>query len=216
MATYTTNYNLEKPAQTDIYNVDVFNANADKIDAGLTDKAEKTMLAPVETTNSASRSYAKGEYFVYNNVLCCATTAIAAGGTIAIGTNCSTAPVGGELKSLRDALSTKSDWYYLLSNITATTTTTTHTLNSSRKLSDYRYLMFIMLDNSSAPLARCTMFLPRELYTNITGVTLSQVNSANQQFWIDVKRVSDTQLSIQSSSTANGYKVHVFGLYPVD
>ena len=104
MATYTTNYNLEKPAQTDIYNVDVFNANADKIDAGLTDKAEKTMLAPVETTNSASRSYAKGEYFVYNNVLCCATTAIAAGGTIAIGTNCATAPVGGELKSLRDAL----------------------------------------------------------------------------------------------------------------
>lgn len=103
MATYTTNYNLEKPAQTDIYNVDVFNANADKIDAGLTDKAEKTMLAPVETTNSASRSYAKGEYFVYNNVLCCATTAIAAGGTIAIGTNCATAPVGGELKSLRDA-----------------------------------------------------------------------------------------------------------------
>lgn len=106
MATYTPNYNLEKPAQTDIYNVDVFNTNADKIDAGLTDKAEKTMLAPVETTNSASRSYAKGEYFVYNNVLCCATTAIAAGGTIAIGTNCSTAPVGGELKSLRDALST--------------------------------------------------------------------------------------------------------------
>lgn len=106
MATYTTNYNLEKPAQTDIYNVDVFNANADKIDAGLTDKAEKTMLAPVETTNSASRSYAKGEYFVYNNVLCCATTAIAAGGTIAIGTNCATAPVGGELTALRESLST--------------------------------------------------------------------------------------------------------------
>lgn len=119
-------------------------------------------------------------------------------------------------KSLKDALSTKSDWYYLLSNVTATTTASTHTLNNSRKLSDYRYLMFIMLDNSSAPLARCTMFLPRELYTNITGVTLSQVNSANQQFWIDIKRVSDTQLSIQSSSIANGYKVHVFGLYPVD
>ena len=105
MATYTTNYNLEKPAQTDVYNVDVFNDNADKIDAGLTDKADKTMLAPVETTNHASRSYAKGEYFVYNNVLCCATTAIAASGTITIGTNCSTAPVGGELKSLKDALS---------------------------------------------------------------------------------------------------------------
>ncbi|TCL35658.1 hypothetical protein EV210_111124 [Anaerospora hongkongensis] len=31
--TYTTNYNLEKPGQDDFYNVDVFNANADKIDA---------------------------------------------------------------------------------------------------------------------------------------------------------------------------------------
>lgn len=119
MATYTTNYNLEKPAQTDIYNVDVFNANADKIDAGLTDKAEKTMLAPVETTNSASRSYAKGEYFVYNNVLCCATTAIAAGGTIAIGTNCSTAPVGGELKSLRDALTNITENSFSLSVATS-------------------------------------------------------------------------------------------------
>lgn len=134
MATYTTNYNLEKPAQTDIYNVDVFNANADKIDAGLTDKAEKTMLAPVETTNSASRSYAKGEYFVYNNVLCCATTAIAAGGTIAIGTNCSTAPVGGELKSLRDALTNIEKLHIETVSVPAnSSTTSTVTVSKSIK-----------------------------------------------------------------------------------
>lgn len=32
MATYTPNYNLEKPAQNDIYNVDVFNSNSEIID----------------------------------------------------------------------------------------------------------------------------------------------------------------------------------------
>ena len=35
MANYTSNLNLEKPLQTELYNVDVFNANADKIDAGV-------------------------------------------------------------------------------------------------------------------------------------------------------------------------------------
>ena len=35
MATYTSNLNLEKPLQTELYNVDVFNANSDKIDAGV-------------------------------------------------------------------------------------------------------------------------------------------------------------------------------------
>lgn len=142
MATYTTNYNLEKPAQTDIYNVDVFNANADKIDAGLTDKAEKTMLAPVETTNSASRSYAKGEYFVYNNVLCCATTAIAAGGTIAIGTNCSTAPVGGELKSLRDAFT---KFYY--KHISGTSSAT-GTISTGIRASTYALIAIINTANT--------------------------------------------------------------------
>lgn len=105
MATYTTNYNLEKPAQTDIYNVDVFNANADKIDAALTDKAETTMLAPVETTNHASRAYAVGEYFVFNGYLCRATAAIASGGTIAIGTNCASTAAGTELTAIKESLS---------------------------------------------------------------------------------------------------------------
>lgn len=62
MATYTPNYNLEKPAQTDIYNIDVFNANADKTDTALAEKAEQTMLAPVEKTNIASQNYVKDAY----------------------------------------------------------------------------------------------------------------------------------------------------------
>lgn len=39
--TYTVNYNLEKPGQDDFYNVDVFNANADKIDAELKAAADR-------------------------------------------------------------------------------------------------------------------------------------------------------------------------------
>lgn len=104
MATYTPNYNLEKPAQTDIYNIDVFNANADKIDTALADKAEQTMLAPVEKTNIASQNYVKDAYFVYNGYLCIATAPIAMGGTIAIGTNCASTAAGTELKSIKDAL----------------------------------------------------------------------------------------------------------------
>lgn len=104
MATYTPNYNLEKPAQTDIYNIDVFNANADKVDTALGEKAEQTMLAPVEKTNIASQNYVKDAYFVYNGYLCIATAPIAMGGTIAIGTNCASTAAGTELKSIKDAL----------------------------------------------------------------------------------------------------------------
>lgn len=106
MATYTENYNLEKPAQTDIYNIDVFNANADKVDAALAEKAEATMLAPVEKTNKASQNYAVGAQFVYNGYLCKATAAIAAGGTIAIGTNCKTTTTETEFSEIKESLST--------------------------------------------------------------------------------------------------------------
>lgn len=42
MATQTTNYKLTKPTQDEYYNVQVFNDNADKIDAALNNKAEGT------------------------------------------------------------------------------------------------------------------------------------------------------------------------------
>lgn len=35
MADFTTNYNLEKPAQNEFYNVEVQNQNMDKIDAAI-------------------------------------------------------------------------------------------------------------------------------------------------------------------------------------
>ena len=107
MATYTENYNLEKPAQSDLYNIDVFNENADKIDAALGDKAENQSLAPIELSATASRNYSVGQQFVYNGLLYEATAAIASGGTITPGSNCARTTVAEELKSLNDSLEEK-------------------------------------------------------------------------------------------------------------
>ena len=64
MPNYTSNLNLEKPLQSENYNVDVFNTNADKIDQaiqevkgkvdGLELKAEKVTLADNSNLFNAS------------------------------------------------------------------------------------------------------------------------------------------------------------------
>lgn len=51
-------------------------------------KANESIIAPVETSLTASRAYAIGEQFIYTGVLYTATAAITAGGTITIGGNC--------------------------------------------------------------------------------------------------------------------------------
>ena len=104
MATYTENYNLEKPAQSDLYNIDVFNENADKIDEALGSKAANQSLAPIESSSTASRNYSIGQQFVYNGLLYEATSAIASGGTITPGTNCARTTVAEELSALNDSL----------------------------------------------------------------------------------------------------------------
>ena len=104
MATYTDNYNLEKPAQSDLYNIDVFNENADKIDEALGGKAANQSLAPIESSATASRNYSVGQQFVYNGLLYEATAAIASGGTITPGTNCARTTVAEELSALNDSL----------------------------------------------------------------------------------------------------------------
>ena len=43
MADYTPNYNLKKPAQTDLYNIDDHNGNADLIDTALNNKADNNL-----------------------------------------------------------------------------------------------------------------------------------------------------------------------------
>lgn len=54
MATYTENLNLKKPAQTDFYNVDDFNDNADKIDAAIAKMGSEVIqhTIPVSSWNN--------------------------------------------------------------------------------------------------------------------------------------------------------------------
>lgn len=104
MATYTENYNLEKPAQSDLYNINVFNENADKIDEALGSKAANQSLAPIESSATASRNYSVGQQFVYNGLLYEATSAIASGGTITPGSNCARTTVAEELSALNDSI----------------------------------------------------------------------------------------------------------------
>lgn len=103
MATNTSYLGLTKPAQSDLYNVDVFNDNADKVDAN----AQKTAanLATIESVATASKPYVVGEYLVLNGILYKVTQAIANGGALVVGTNIAQDSVGTELKSLKDALS---------------------------------------------------------------------------------------------------------------
>lgn len=69
------------------------------------DAALAANIATVETTSTASQPYSVGQYLVLGGILYKVTTAIASGGTITPGTNVDRDTVGGELTSLKDALS---------------------------------------------------------------------------------------------------------------
>lgn len=55
--------------------------------------------ATIETGTTASQAYTKGTYLFFNNKLCKATTAIASGNTLTIGSNLSQVSLGGEISS---------------------------------------------------------------------------------------------------------------------
>lgn len=66
MASYTTNYNLKKPAAEDFYDVKDFNDNADAIDTALSEKAEIEELAkrvPVSYLTTSALVNASGRIY---------------------------------------------------------------------------------------------------------------------------------------------------------
>lgn len=63
-------------------------------------KANQSQLAYVETGTTASRAYAVGEYFCWNNLLYRAKTAISSGGTFTPGTNCEQTTVTTQLSKM--------------------------------------------------------------------------------------------------------------------
>lgn len=71
-------------------------------------KADKTDIAPVESSSTASQAYAIGDYFYYNGVRYKASAAITSGGTITPGTNCTAAPdVSSEIQTLTNQAQNK-------------------------------------------------------------------------------------------------------------
>ena len=71
----------------------------------LQDTAGRAMLAPIESSSTASSAHAKGSYFIYDGNLYCALANIAQGGSIVTsgsGQNCEEVTVGGELARLEE------------------------------------------------------------------------------------------------------------------
>lgn len=83
---------LDKPVST---------AQQTAIDTAVATKVNKTDIAPVEDSSTASQTYQIGDQFYYNGLLYKATAVINSGGTITINGNCSAAnPLTKQLKSL--------------------------------------------------------------------------------------------------------------------
>ena len=57
MATYTTNYNLKKPAQSDSVNIDDINGNMDIIDTALAGKEDTTNKVTALSAASTDTQY---------------------------------------------------------------------------------------------------------------------------------------------------------------
>jgi hypothetical protein len=68
------------------------------------DTGVRGLTATVEATSTASKAYAIGAYFVYNGLLYKCTVAIAQGGTITPGTNCTATTAGAEITALNQNL----------------------------------------------------------------------------------------------------------------
>lgn len=105
MATNTSYLGLTKPAQSDLYNIDVFNDNADAVDANAQKTAEN--LATIESVATASKTYVKGEFLVLNGILYKTTAAITNGASLVVGTNIAKTNAGTELTQLNADLTNK-------------------------------------------------------------------------------------------------------------
>ena len=97
-------------------------------------KADKTMLAPVESTSTASQNYAVGDYLVYNGILYSVTAAISVGESLTPGTNISATSAGAELTTLKNGLTYKE-----------------YTITAGSDLYDDYYYGGVTVDNTYGP-----------------------------------------------------------------
>lgn len=74
-----------------------------EMDAQILKNVQNT--ATIQTTNVATKNFVVGEYLTYNGILYEVTSAIASGGTITPGSNCTQTNTGAELKEIKESLS---------------------------------------------------------------------------------------------------------------
>lgn len=110
------------------------------------DAALAADIATVETTSTASKAYAVGDYLIYNNQLYRVTSAIASGGTLTVGTNISATSAGGELTSIKDALSTKLPTDIVVSGTNVTKIEYTSSANSGN--GSTQYILYTFADGT--------------------------------------------------------------------
>jgi hypothetical protein len=105
-ATYTDTLNLEKPGLNSTVDVDVINDNYDIIDEAIEKTQENTAMIESHT---AQTNHSVGSYFMLDNVLHKATSAIASGETITSGSNATPITIEQALSALNSAVSTLQD-----------------------------------------------------------------------------------------------------------
>lgn len=137
--------NVTSPANNDVLK---YNSNTQKWENGQGGGGSscEQMIAPVETSTTASQSYAIGEQFILNGTLYTATAAITAGGTITIGGNCTASDtVTEQINTIKqgESVSVTADgvktYRQLLNNLYSLLDITKITYNSYMKYGNYIY-----------------------------------------------------------------------------
>lgn len=155
--------------------------NSNAADKGLTANMGNKLagdIATVQTSNTATRNFAVGEYIVYNGIMYKVTTAIASGGTLTPGTNLTATNAGAQLKSLNDSLTPRT-----------VGTTSTHTnYIQCFKVGRLRVLYGnVVLTSDVSPWSSIVFELTnaadRPLYTNIT---LPIVNTDDTKCYLEI------------------------------
>ena len=100
------------------------------------------------------------------------------------------------------------DIFQIFYAASATSTLTTYTAMTGRKLSDFSMLLIIALRGGAF---RASLIITEGGFRN-SWASLTEVDSANTQRYYEVKRVDDTHITVQTSSNATGSDVIVYGV----
>ena len=100
-------------------NVTESNSVEEQIEEINSNKANQTVIATRQANLTASKAYAIGEQFIYNNILYRATAAIASGGTITIGGNATAADnITSQISKIANTKSiTNATIYWMQNNV---------------------------------------------------------------------------------------------------